>query len=310
MGKFVKFNNDTNKVVIGQQEFDTKKVNTNIDVYTTKLENGYLPPELDTYKNTAVAKIDKMVELDAEAIKALAKKRTESRARNIDAEFTRWGGEPYQDGVATAFRNMMTKLKDYFKTRGITLHLKNYTTTKNAPQWFVYKDKNDRNAQGLPLSVNRFIRKYQSTLDSWTIKALKALARLNSSMKMWKSYAKNMWNLENNLKDPEKAKVYVASRFRKRVKQVARKVARANKVGIDKITTDVIKAQYDMGAVKAAEGADKLAQSLKRSIKMKNDAAGVVSLTNFGPAPKKDEVPKKPSIVDMSKPGMDIELKL
>lgn len=309
MGKFVKFNNDTNKVVIGQQEFDTKKVDTNIEVFTTKLDNGVLPPELDNYKNTAVSKINKMVELDAEAIKALATKRTESKARNLDAEFTRWGGEPYQDGVATALRNMMTKLKGYLNKRGITLHLKNYTTTKNAPQWFVYKDKNDRNAQGLPLSVNRFLRKYQSTLDSWTIKALKALARLNSSMKMWKSYAKNMWNLENNLQDPEKAKIYVASRFRKRVKQVARKVARANKVGIDKINTDVIKAQYKLGAVKAAEGADRLAQSLKRNIKMKSDAASIVTLTNFGPAPKKDELPKKPSIVDINKPGMDLEIR-
>ena len=180
MGKFVKFNDKGNKVQIGQEEFNTTKVNTDIDVYTTALENGVLPPELQKHQNTPIKKIDQMVELDQKALDALAAKRAESKTRNLAADFSRWGGEPYQEGVATSFKNIMTKLKEYLKKRDITLLLKNWTTTKNAPQWFVYKDKGDRNAQGLPISVNIFLRKNKHNLYSWTLKALKSLSRLNS----------------------------------------------------------------------------------------------------------------------------------
>lgn len=290
MGKYVEFLEQGDKVRIGKKVFPNHKVTTSLDAVGPPIL-GVLPSEFPT--NVQVKKINEMVELSNEAKQELAAKRIESKRRNIAADFGRWGGDPYQPGVPSSFQKMLDKMKADLKNVGITLLLKNYTATKFAPQWFVYKDTSDRNAQGLPITINRFIRKYSTSIDSWTLKALKSLAKLNSSMKMWKSYARNRWNLENNLGKPEDKAIYVASRFRKRTKQAARKLARATGQSVSSISNNDIVDMYTEGAKRSIAGAQTLAQKIAahKNTLMQNMA--VYNTSKFYTPPPKDEVKPK-----------------
>lgn len=235
MGKFVKFTDNGKKMVVEGQEFTNEEKRVNAKIKVRPL-GGTLPAGFNT--TAAIAPVDKMYEIPEAAKQLLKQKLDAAKVKNQAADNDNWAeGDPYTDGVAKSIKNVISTMKENFDKEGIKLYLKKYTTTKNAPQWYVsYGDTKDRTKQGLPISIKQFMKKYKGRLDIFTIKGLRALQRLNASMKMWKQYSRFIWARANHLKDDISKNRYVAARFRKRAKQVIRKLARKKRTTVDQVS--------------------------------------------------------------------------
>lgn len=235
MGKFVKFTDEGKSVTIDGTAYETIERAVNAPVRVRAL-NGVLPSEFP--KSGAVDPINKMYDIPQKAKDALKKKLDDAKTRNAGMKIESWAEtEPYTSGVSSSIQNAIQTMKEQFAKEDITLHLKKYTTTKNAPQWYVSKKgSDDRTSRGLPVSVKKFMKIHKGKLDIFTLKGLRALQRLNASMKMWKQYSRFIWARQNHLKDPQAQVKYVAARFRKRAKQVIRKLARKGRKSVDQVT--------------------------------------------------------------------------
>ena len=235
MGKFVKFTDEGKSVTIDGTAYPTIARTVTAPIRVRGM-NGTLPNEFPT--TGKIKKIDTMYDISEEAKKALKKKLDDAKTRNTNMALDSWAEpEPHSAGVDKSIKAAIQTMKEQFAKEDITLHLKKYTTTKNAPQWYVTKkNSDDRTNRGLPVSVKRFMKLHKGSLDVFTLKGLRALQRLNASMKMWKQYSRFVWARQNHLKDGAAKEKYVAARFRKRAKQVIRKLARKNNKHIGQVT--------------------------------------------------------------------------
>lgn len=257
MGKFVKFTNEGKSVTIDGTVYPTIPKTVTAPVRVRPL-NGVLPKDFPT--SGAVKKIDLMYDIPQDAKAALKKKLDDAKTRNEGMKIESWAEtEPYTSGVSASIQNAIQTMKTEFAKENITLHLKKYTTTKNAPQWYVsLKDSDDRTSRGLPISVKKFMKVHKGKLDIFTLKGLRALQRLNASMKMWKQYSRFVWARTYHLKnDPDAQKKYIGAKFRKRAKQVIRKLARKTGKPIEQVT----KADFDSYDSAAQQKVERQAQA-------------------------------------------------
>lgn len=166
------------------------------------------------------------------AKQALVEYRNKARNRNLTAGAEKWGdSNVFNDGVSGSMRTMLEAIREKLYTKNIQLHLKKYTTGKKAPQWFanIVGDKTQRTAQGLPISISRFIKTNAANLDMNVTKALRAVQRLNSSIRMWKSFSKYEYVYNNYLaNDPNKQKEFISNKLRRRAKNAIRKLTKLN----------------------------------------------------------------------------------
>ena len=206
----------------------------------------------------------KIYTLSANERAKLAAKRDDDNKKNLAKPISAFIEEAPAGEIGASYGDLVNTTLNYLNSNGSKIGLLKYKLKKGVPE---FASTEYRGGNGKPLSIKALIKHGKGTgkFDIYTMRALRSLHRLNTAMRMYKSFTKFLF-VAKNYGTQDQLRKFVGATVKRRFKNTLRRIAKKQNKDISQISNADIKAYADGLSGKIERGASKNASNLKSRV--------------------------------------------